>query len=116
MERFPQRRSAFSLMELLAVVAIIGILAALILPRVATTSEAAREKTCFHNRTAINVTVERYFMQTGVWPADDLSDIAADVNYFPSGLPTCPVSNAPYRLDPSTHRVVGHDSSANHTP
>ena len=71
---------------------------------------------CLHNRAEINITVEQYYMHTGVWPADDLSDIGADVDYFPDGLPTCPVSGQPYRLDPVTHRVVGHDGRGNHNP
>ena len=45
-----------------------------------------------------------------------LSDIGADPNYFPDGLPTCPVSGQPYRLDPTTDRLVGHTTSADHSP
>jgi general secretion pathway protein G len=109
-------RRAFSLMELLAVVAIIAIIAGLIIPRVVTSSDTAKEKTCVHDRTEINITVEQYYIHNGVWPADDLSNIGADVNYFPDGLPKCPVSGAAYRLDPVTHRVVGHAGPGNHTP
>jgi general secretion pathway protein G len=110
----PKLRAAFSLMELLAVVIILGILAALILPRVTTGTDTAKVKTCVHNRTEINITVEQYFMNTGTWPANDLSDIGADSNYFPDGLPTCPVSGAPYRIDPTTHRVIGHAGDSDH--
>jgi general secretion pathway protein G len=101
-------------MELLAVVIILGILAALILPRVTTGTDTAKIKTCVHNRVEINITVEQYFMNTGVWPADDLSDIGTNINYFPDGLPTCPVTSAPYRIDPTTHRVVGHAGDSDH--
>ena len=109
-------RPAFSLLELLAVVVIIGLIAALILPRVSNSSEVAREATCSHNRTEINITVERYFLETATWPANNLSDIGADVNYFPDGMKTCPVSGAAYQLDPVTRRVIGHIGSGNHTP
>jgi general secretion pathway protein G len=111
-----QQHAAFSLMELLAVVIILGLLAALILPRVTTSNDVAKEKTCLHNRTEINITVERYYLHTGTWPASDLSDIGADVNYFPDGLPTCPVTGAAYRIDPATHRVVGHAAGGDHNP
>jgi general secretion pathway protein G len=103
-----RRTAAFSLLELLAVVTILGIIAALILPRVVSTTEVAQEKTCYHNRGEINSLVEQYYMNEGVWPANDLSDIGANTNYFPEGIPVCPVSGQAYRLDPSTHRVVGH--------
>lgn len=97
-------------------VAILGILAALIVGRVATGNDVAKEKTCFHNRAEINITVERWYLHTGAWPANDLSDIAADLEYFPEGMPTCPVTGVPYRLDPTTHRVVGHATAGDHNP
>lgn len=103
-----RRRRGFSLLELLAVVTILGIIAAIILPRVATTNTVAKENTCYHNRGQINSLVEQYYMNEGSWPANNLSDIGSNVNYFPQGIPPCPVSGAAYRLDPSTHRVLGH--------
>jgi general secretion pathway protein G len=109
-------RSAFSLMELIAVVAILGIIAALIVPRLIGGTDVAKEKACHHNRAEINITVERYYMHNNAWPANDLSNIGADPDYFPDGLPRCPVSDQPYRLDPATHRVIGHTSSGDHNP
>ncbi len=116
MSRSTNIRLAFSLMELLAVVVILGLIATLVLPRVISGTDVAKDKTCYHNRGEINITVEQYYLHTGNWPATDLSDIGADPNYFPDGLPTCPVSGAPYRIDGTNHRVVGHESSANHSP
>jgi prepilin-type N-terminal cleavage/methylation domain-containing protein len=108
-------KSAFSLMELIAVVVILGVVAALVLPRVVSSGDVAKEKACSHNRAEIGITVERYYMHNNVWPANDLSDIGADVNYFPEGVPACPVSGEAYRLDPFTHRVLGH-TNGNHQP
>ena len=94
-------RRAFSLLELLAVVAILGSSRRSSLPRVVSCRPTyAKEKCCLHNRTEINITVEQYYIHNGVWPADDLSDIGADLDYFPDGLPTCPVSGHAYRLGP----------------
>ncbi len=109
-------RAAFSLMELIAVVAILGILAALTLPRVIGGNDLAKDKTCQHNRAEINITVERYYLHNGSWPAADLSDIGADPNYFPDGLPTCPVTGNPYRIDSTTKRVIGHTNTTDHNP
>jgi prepilin-type N-terminal cleavage/methylation domain-containing protein len=116
MKHHARIRLAFSLMELLAVVTVLGLIAALVLPRVISGTDVAKEKSCFHNRAEINIAVERYKLHTDNWPADNLSDIAADPDYFPEGLPTCPVSGAAYRIDATTHRVVGHASSGDHTP
>jgi type II secretory pathway pseudopilin PulG len=103
-------------MELLAVVMILGVLAAIIVGRVSTGNDVAKQRTCVHNRAEINITVERYYLHNGAWPADDMSDIAGDPDYFPDGVPTCPVSGQAYRLDPTTHRVVGHAGSNDHSP
>jgi type II secretory pathway pseudopilin PulG len=103
-------------MELLAVVVILGLIATLVLPRVISGTDVAKDKACYHNRAEINITVERYYLHTGNWPATNLSDIGTDPEYFPDGLPTCPVSGAAYRIDGTTHRVVGHATSADHSP
>jgi type II secretory pathway pseudopilin PulG len=93
-------------MELLAVVTILGIIAAMVVPRVSTSSASAKAKVHEHNKATINSAVERYYVETGGWPANDLSDIGANVNYFPDGLPANPVNPAaPYALDATTHRV-----------
>jgi general secretion pathway protein G len=109
-------RPAFSLLELLAVVTILGIIAAVIVPRISQGTDRTKENTCLHNRAEINITVERYYLHNNNWPANDLSDIGSDIDYFPDGLPTCPTSGATYRLDPTTHRVIGHTGPGDHTP
>jgi prepilin-type N-terminal cleavage/methylation domain-containing protein len=109
-------RAAFSLLELLAVVTILGIIAAMVLPRVVVSNDKTKEATCLHNRGEINMAVEQYYIHTGSWPANDLSDIRADLDYFPSGIPVCPVTGDAYRLDPTTHRILGHSGAGNHSP
>jgi general secretion pathway protein G len=100
-----RKRHAFSLMELLAVVTILGIIAAIIVPRVSVSSDTAKAKVNDHNKATINASVERWYIEKGTWPAANLSDIGADVNYFPSAIPTNPVSGAAYTLNATTHRV-----------
>jgi general secretion pathway protein G len=99
------RQRGFSLMELLAVVTILGIIAAIIVPRVTVSSDTAKQKVADHHKATINAAVERYYMEQGSWPADDLSDIGAEVDYFPEGLPTNPINGSAYTLNPATHRV-----------
>lgn len=105
MWRTTKKRSGFSLMELLAVVTILGIIAAIVVPRVSVSASTAKQKVHEHNVATINSAVERYYIETGGWPADNLSDIAADVNYFPDGIPTNPVDSSAYALNSTTHRV-----------
>src|SRR3990170_6684638 len=99
------KRSGFSLMELLAVVTILGIIAAIIVPRVTVSSDTAKQKVNAHNKATINAAVERWYIEKGSWPANNLSDIGADVNYFPAGIPTNPVDGSAYTLNATTRRV-----------
>jgi prepilin-type N-terminal cleavage/methylation domain-containing protein len=101
----PRSRSAFSLMELLAVVTILGIIAAIIVPRVAVSSDTAKQKVNAHDRATINSAIERWYVEKGTWPASNLSDIGADLNYFPDGVPTNPIDGSAYTLNATTHRL-----------
>jgi prepilin-type N-terminal cleavage/methylation domain-containing protein len=99
------KRAGFSFMELLAVVTILGIIAAIIVPRVTVSSDTAKAKVNLHSKATINSAVERWYVEKGAWPATDLSDIGADISYFPSGIPTNPVDGSSYTLNATTHRV-----------
>jgi general secretion pathway protein G len=98
-------RKGFSLVELLAIITILAIIAAIMVPRFVHSSEAAKAKLNHHNKAVINTAVDRWYVEKGTWPASDLADIAADPKYFPEGLPANPVSTAPYTLNPANHRV-----------
>jgi prepilin-type N-terminal cleavage/methylation domain-containing protein len=103
--RRSKKSRGFSLLELLAVVTILGIIAAIIVPRVTVSSDTAKQRVRDHHKATINSTVERWYIDNNAWPANDLSDIAADINYFPEGIPTNPVDNSAYTLNATTHRV-----------
>ncbi len=98
-------KSGFSLLELLAVVTIVGIIAAIIIPRVMVSSSTAKQKVRDHHKATINAAVERYYIDNNSWPSNDLSDIGGNANYFPDGLPTDPVDGTSYSLNAATHRV-----------
>jgi type II secretory pathway pseudopilin PulG len=97
-----------SLAEILAVVVLMGILAAIILPRFARPRDQAQGRTCEVSKGNIEVQAQLWFRNKGVWPQADLSDIGADPTYFPDGLPTCPADGSAYVFDSTTQRVTGH--------
>ena len=101
-------REAFTLLELLIVIVILGILAAVVIPRFQASAADARKNACAQNVCNINRQSERYYFEKGTWPAADLSDVGADVEFFPSGIPVCPVTGAAYTLDATSHRITGH--------
>ena len=98
------KKRGFSLLELLAVVTILGIIAAIIVPRVTVSSATAKQKVRDHHKATINAAVERYYIDNNAWPAD-LATIGANANYFPEGVPTNPVDGSAYTLNATTHRV-----------
>ena len=104
-QRRRPRRLGFSLLELLAVVTILGIIAVVVIPRIAVSSGTAKANANDQNMSEINSAVERWYFEKGTWPANDLSDIATAASFFPDGLPTNPVNGNAYTLDGTTHRV-----------
>lgn len=96
------RRSAFSLLELLAVVTILGIIAAIIVPRVQVSNDKANEKVNSHNIATMNAAIERYYVDNTSWPAS-LTDLAP--TYLPDGVPAHPLGKT-YGIDATTHRVT----------
>ena len=103
-------RVGFSLLELMAVVIIIGVIASLVLSRVVNANNAAKESACQHNRVLINSAIERYSVINDVFPTT-LNDLNT-TDYFPQGFPACPVSGATYSLNTTTNRVNGHSGGA----
>jgi type II secretory pathway pseudopilin PulG len=95
-------------LELLAVMVVLAILAVLALPRSAGNSLASRRSACYALKANVEVQAQLWFRHKAVWPAADLSDLAADPLYLPEGLPVCPVDGSAYTFDPATQRVVGH--------
>lgn len=74
-------KRAFTLVELLVVIAVIGILAGLLLPALSTAKGNARKTTCANNLKQIDTAIRLY--------ADDCSDslpVLPDPNPFPNGV------------------------------
>jgi len=101
--------SGFSLVELMVVVTLVGLVAGVILSRMTGGDDAANIAACYVYKGDIEVQAELWHHNTGAWPAANLSSIGADLNYFPAGLPTCPVDSSTYTIDAATGRVNGHN-------
>lgn len=118
------RKKGFTLVEVLLVIIIIGVLAAIVIPRITFTKTEAQEQACRANIAALNSQIELYRLDTGDWPpatptaaADAFWD---DIDYFPEGPPTCPVTGTTelnYTIDATTHRVIlsTHLTAAGHS-
>ena len=102
-----RNRRGFSLLELLAVVTILGIIAAMVIPRISTSSDTAKANVHAQNKAEINAAVERYYVNVGSWPSADLNEMlpVTSYDYFPNGLPANPLGGAAYTISTTTHRV-----------
>ena len=98
----------FSLLEMLAAITILGIVAALVVPRFGNQGAKSKGTACGINKNNIEVQVQLWYRNKGTWPATNMNDIGANRTYFPDVMPTCPVDGSAYQLDSTTHRVVGH--------
>jgi len=103
------QEKGFTVLEVMLVVILISILAGIVIPRFIVSTKQAKVQACETNRAIINKQVESYYFAESTWPVDSLSDIKSNFNYFPDGIPTCPVDETSYVLRPSPyHRVSGH--------
>ncbi len=97
----------FSLLELLAVVTILGILAAVIIPRIGGSTLRAKIQACYQYQAEINAAAERYYFDHGE-PPNSLELLENHPDYLPDTAPVCPVTQQRYQLG-SNGRVSGHD-------
>ncbi|MEW5946307.1 MAG: type II secretion system protein [bacterium] len=107
----------FTIVEVVLIVILISILAAIVIPRFNVGSRRAKVQSCEMNRANINTMVEVFYVSEGTWPALGVditaTTIATNVNYFPDGIPTCPVDMTNYRLrNTPNYRVSGHREGA----
>ncbi len=102
----PGLRRGFSLLELLAVITLMGIVAVLTMPRLGVQSQRTKATGCDVQRGNIDVQAQLWFRNRGSWPSSDLKQIGSNSLYFPDGLPVCPVDGTAYRFDAATGQVI----------
>lgn len=109
MQITPNIRRGLSLLQLVAAITILMILAVIVLPRFGSSSANAKSQGCAANRRNIEVQARLWYRTKGSWPANNLSDIGANSSFLPEGLPTCPVDGTAYTLSGTTHQITGHN-------
>lgn len=70
--------SAFTLVEMLVVIAVIGVLVALMLPAIQSSREAARKAQCANNLKQIGLGIHGYLTERGAFPPGYVSVVLAD--------------------------------------
>lgn len=89
-----RRRRGFTLIELVVVVLIIGILAAVAAPKMFDTAGDARLSSARQSLTVLRDAVELYRSQNGSYPGPDETGLKTALKTFLRGpFPTCPIGN-----------------------
>lgn len=110
---FLRNKKGFTLIEILFVVIVIAVLAAIAIPRIVTSTATAKVNACKANQAIMNTQIEQYRLENGSYPAT-LATVTGDTDYFPDGVPECP-DEGTYTMNATTHRTDCGISSPDHS-
>ena len=105
-----RNQKGFTLVELMVVVVIIGILAAIAVPVYNRVTDKAEKNACFANQRTIEGAIEAFRTGEGVAP-NGIRDLV-DKNYLKE-VPKCPEANAYYYIE---NGIVKLPTGCNHGP
>lgn len=92
------RRSAFTLIEIIAAVVLIGIVGFMGLRHVRTAGTGGQDRACELTRQMLQNEVDRYQRLNRALPSTDMRELVTS-EYWDGSLPVCPMSGNPMTMD-----------------
>jgi prepilin-type N-terminal cleavage/methylation domain-containing protein len=113
------RANGFTLVEIMIVVAIIGLLSAMAMPSFVRARENSRQKTCVNNLRQLDGAKDQAALENGLATGDDPAQFVPA--YIKGGMPVCPSASTLYILNmvgtiPQCNSPVAVDHNAAYTP
>lgn len=87
-------KKGFTLVEIMIVVAIIGLLAAIAIPSFVKSRNASRKSACINNLRQIDSAKEQWAMETNA--ATNATPVEADIEGYLKSLPVCPAGGTTF--------------------
>jgi general secretion pathway protein G len=117
--KYYNRRSAFTLVEMLLVLVILAVLAAIVIPKFSGRSQQAKETAAQSQISSIEIALDSYEVDTGAYPQGGgglsaLVDQPSNVQnwkgpYLKKGVPLDPWGNAYIYTSPGKNNAKGYD-------
>ena len=105
------RKAGFTLVEIMIVVAIIGLLAAIAIPNFVKARARAQTNACIANLKQIEGAKETYFLEKKTTTAPAMGDLVPD---YIKSEPTCPTTGTAYTIGDANTRPTCASGIAEH--